>query len=336
MSKLSKKERAFYEPNKAYKPFLFPWAMEFRKHQNRMKWEPEEVNLSSDVDCFKNRLNDKERQAIFNILSFFTQGDVLVASKYLDSYISKFQNNELRAMFTEFARMEFVHQEAYALLNTTLGVPDSTYSDFLKVKAIKEKHDFLTNFNHSDDLLNIATFSAFTEGLHLFSSFAMLLSLSLSGKMMGMTTINQWSMRDENLHVAGMIRLFKELRASRNETLQEGKDLNFRIKGIAEKMLQLELDFIDYVHKDGELTTVSKEDVKAFANYMKTYRLFQLGVIEEADVLTNPLPWMDEFLTLTEHTNFFEARVVEYDQLPLQGKRELIYIKNLFGPNLSD
>ena len=54
-------------------------------------------------------------------------------------------------------------------------MPESEYSAFLKYKEMKDKYDYMQGFdvksNH-DIAKTVAVFSAFTEGLQLFASFA--------------------------------------------------------------------------------------------------------------------------------------------------------------------
>ena len=74
-----------------YKPFQYPWAFEAYDQQQKMHWLPSEVPLAEDVRDWNERLNEKEKNLITQILKFFTQGDVDIAQAYLDNYIPKFK-----------------------------------------------------------------------------------------------------------------------------------------------------------------------------------------------------------------------------------------------------
>src|SRR3546814_13164656 len=63
----------------------------------------------------------------------------------------------------------------------------------------------------------LAVFGAFTEGLQLFASFAILLNFPRFDKMKGMSQIITWSVRDESLPTASAIRLFKTFIAENPE-----------------------------------------------------------------------------------------------------------------------
>ena len=100
-------------------------------------------------------------------------------------------------------------------------MPETEYSAFMKYKEMKDKYDYMQGFdvksNH-DIAKTIAVFSAFTEGLQLFASFAILLNFPRHNKMKGMGQIVTWSVRDETLHCNSMIRLFKDFIKENPET----------------------------------------------------------------------------------------------------------------------
>ena len=114
-------------------------------------------------------------------------------------------------MMTAFSSMETIHIAAYSHLLDTIGMPDSEYSAFLKYKEMKDKYDYMKNFNTNNKreiAKTVAVFSAFTEGLQLFASFAILLNFPRFNKMKGMGQIVTWSVRDETLHCNSMIKIF--------------------------------------------------------------------------------------------------------------------------------
>ena len=122
---------ALLEFSKTYKPFLYPWAVELTKKHEEIHWIEDEAELSEDVQDWRTKLTDDEKLFITQVLRLFTQSDVQVGENYHELLIPKFKNNEVRNMLSSFANREGVHQRAYALLNDTLGLPDSDYHAFL-------------------------------------------------------------------------------------------------------------------------------------------------------------------------------------------------------------
>ena len=199
--------------NPVYKPFRYPWCYDAWLTQQRIHWLPEEVPLGDDVRDWQKNLNQAEKNLLTQIFRFFTQADVEVSNCYIRHYMNVFKPTEVLMMMSAFASMETVHIAAYSHLLDTIGMPEAEYSAFLKYKEMKDKYDYMQNFdvksNH-DIAKTIAVFSAFTEGLQLFASFAILLNFPRQNKMKGMGQIVTWSVRDETLHCNSMIRLFRE------------------------------------------------------------------------------------------------------------------------------
>ena len=172
-----------------YKPFQYPWAFEFYKKQQQMHWLPEEVPLQDDIKDYREKLSPEERLLLDNIFKFFTQADVDVCGGYAHHYLPTFKQPEVRMMLVAFAAMEAVHQEAYSLLLETLGKSDDMYQEFFDIQAMAEKHEYLTDFNMNtphEMAKTMAVYSGMTEGVQLFSSFAILLNYPRHNLMKGM------------------------------------------------------------------------------------------------------------------------------------------------------
>jgi ribonucleoside-diphosphate reductase beta chain len=78
----------------------------------------------------------------------------------------------------------------------------------MKHKAMLDKHEHLSNFGMStkmDIAKTMAIYSGFTEGVQLFSSFAILLNFPRHNLMKGMGQIVTWSVRDESSTTASPI-----------------------------------------------------------------------------------------------------------------------------------
>jgi ribonucleoside-diphosphate reductase beta chain len=309
-----------------FKPIEYPWALEAFKSQQAMHWVPDEVSLGEDVKDWNNTLTDAEKNLLTQIFRFFTQGDIDVANGYIDKYLPVFKKPELRMMMTSFAAMEAVHVQAYSYLLDTIGMHESEYQAFKSYKEMADKHEFIKDF-HTDDLPNtfksLAVYSAFTEGLQLFSSFAILLNFSRFGKMKGMGQIVTWSIRDESLHVESMIKLFNTMKEE-NPHLWT-KELKKDLYDICREMVILEDAFIDLAFSQGGIEGLTSEEVKQYVRYTADVRLVQLGLKPNYNV-EDPIPWLEEKIGSQEHTNFFENTPTEYSKASTTGTWEEAYI----------
>jgi ribonucleoside-diphosphate reductase beta chain len=189
-----------------YKPFEYPEAFDFWMKQQQAHWLHTEVPMMSDVNDWKQNLNESEKNVIGSILKGFAQTETVV-NDYWSTLVTKwFRKPEVIAMAVCFANMETVHAEAYSLLNEELGLDN--FSEFLEDESTMAKIQALMNVRDkiegepdwSERAKSLAIFSAFTEGVNLFSSFAILLSFKLRNLLKGVGQIVEWSIRDESLH----------------------------------------------------------------------------------------------------------------------------------------
>lgn len=307
-------------PNVSYKPFFAPWAVEYAIKSEKAHWGEWEAKLQDDLAQWQGgKLTPQEKNHITQILRLFTQSDVAVGTNYLEHYVQKFKNNEIRAMLTSFANREFVHQRSYALLNDTLGLPEDEYSAFLKYKQMSEKIDYMTQIdtNSHAGLAKAIARSVMNEGMSLFSAFAMLLNYQRFGKMKGMCEIVEWSVRDESMHCEGMVKLFREFcnEHPRIVTDEFKKDIYemFR-QGVA-----LEDAVIDAAFELGEIQGLTAAEVKKYVRYIADRRLIQLGLKGNWKVKENPLEWLDWVISGDSLKNFFEGVVTDYNAAGMEG-----------------
>ena len=306
----------------SFKPFSYPWAYEAWLKHEQSHWLHTEVPMLEDEKDWKKKLKPEEKKFLTHIFRFFTQGDIDVAGGYVNNYLPYFPQPEVRMMLLGFAAREALHIAAYSHLIETLGLPDTTYNEFMVYAAMKEKHDYILNISgqnttKENTATHIATFSAFTEGMQLFSSFIMLLNFPRHGKMKGMGQIVTWSIVDETQHTENMIKLFRAYINENNEIWND--ELKGRLYTIAEKMVQLEDKFIDLAFDMGPMENLTSEDVKSYIRYIADRRLISLGLKGIFKVKRNPLPWVEEMINAPTHTNFFENRSTDYAKGALQG-----------------
>jgi ribonucleoside-diphosphate reductase beta chain len=326
-----KKNLNLMDERMEFRPFSYPWAYEAWLKHEQIHWLHTEIPMLEDIKDWKNRLTKEEKQFLTHIFRFFTQGDIDVAGGYVKNYLPHFKQPEVRMMLLGFAAREALHIAAYSHLIETLGLPDTMYNQFVEYEAMKHKHEYVTsiseeNTTKEDTAKHIAVFSAFTEGMQLFSSFIMLLNFPRNGLMKAMGQYITWSIVDETIHAVSMIKLFRTY-------IEENKEIwNDQLKSqlyiIAEEMVKLEDKFIDLAFEMGDQKNLSKEDVKKYIRYIADRRLISLGLKGIFKVKTNPLPWVEEMVNSPVHGNFFENRVTDYAKGALSGSWDDVWSKS--------
>jgi ribonucleoside-diphosphate reductase beta chain len=325
-----KKKHDITEERDAFRPFHYPWAYEAWLKHEQAHWLHSEVPMLEDVKDWKNKLTIEQKQFLTHIFRFFTQGDIDVAGGYVTNYLPYFKQPEVRMMLLGFAAREALHIAAYSHLIETLGLPDTTYNQFLAYQEMKDKHDYVKdlsaqNTTKQNTAKHIAVFSAFTEGMQLFSSFIMLLNFPRHGMMKGMGQIVTWSIVDETMHTENMIKLFRTYIEENREIWND--ELKSEIYTIAERMVELEDKFIDLAFEMGDMPNLNSEDVKKYIRYIADRRLISMGMKGIFKVKKNPLPWVEEMINSPIHGNFFENRVTDYAKGALSGTWEDVWGK---------
>ncbi len=315
-----------------YKPFLYPWCYDAWLTQQRLHWLPEEIPMAEDVRDWKNKLTPAEKNLMTQIFRFFTQADVEVNNAYTKLYSQVFGPVEVQMMLSAFSNIETIHIAAYSHLLDTIGMPEVEYQAFMKYKEMKDKYDYMQNASmksRCDIARTMAMFGAFTEGLQLFASFAILMNFPRFNKMKGMGQIVTWSVRDETLHCLSMIRLF-------NTFIRENPDiwdrrLKEEITESCVKIVGFEDAFIDLAFEMGGVEGLEPHEVKNYIRYIGDRRLQQLELAPVFGIAQNPLPWMDQMLNGAEHANFFESRSTEYSRASTQGSWEEVFATDVFS-----
>ena len=300
-----------------YKPFEYQIAFDFYKDQHRAHWLADEVPLSSDLNDWKMKLTESEKSLIGNILKSFAQTETYVNDYWSTKVAVWFPKHEIKAMAGAFADFESIHAEAYARLNEELGLDD--FEAFMEDEEAKAKIDRLVELpggTLSEKALSLAIFSAFTEGVNLFSSFAVLMSFQLRNLMKGTGQIVEWSVRDESLHSKAGCWLFRTL-------LEEDPSLNTTeltqsIYKACDLSVKLEFDFIDAAFEMGDVEGLTKEQLKNFIKERANQKLVELGygaIYNNIDPnLLKQMEWFGHLTSGKTHQDFFAGRVTDYSK----------------------
>ena len=319
------------EERLVYKPFRYPWAYEAWHTQQQIHWLPEEVPLAEDVKDWEKNLSDAEKNLLTQIFRFFVQADVEVNNCYMKHYSQVFKPTEVQMMMSAFSSTETIHIAAYSHLLDTIGMAEVEYSAFLEYKEMKDKFDFMRKWGvetKENIAKTLAVFGAFTEGVQLFASFAVLLNFPRFNKMKGMGQIVTWSVRDETLHTESAIKLFRTFVSENPEVLTP--ELEKDIYKACETVISHEDAFINLAFELGGVQGLEAKQVKDYIRYIADLRLTQLGMEKLFHIKEHPLPWMVEMLGGVEHTNFFEGRATEYSRASTTGSWDDTF-KEAFG-----
>lgn len=302
----------------AYRPIEYQWAHDAWFAQHSAHWMHHKIPMQSDIRDWNENLDEKEKNVIGNILKGFTQTELEVQD-YWTTFVTKwFPIPEIRRMAIAFGDGETIHAEAYNYLNETLGLTD--FTAFLQDEATMNKLEVLMEVDPEDQSLeniarSLALFSACAEGIQLFSSFAVMLSFRKSNRMKGISQQMIYSIRDESLHSESGCKLFRTLVEENpsiwtpafKESVREGIYLS----------LNLEFEYIDKIFEMGDLTTITKAQLKNFMFDRANRKLVELGLTAQYKVdeeLLEEMKWFYQLVGGTINGDFFDNHETNYSE----------------------
>lgn len=314
------------------KEFEYETAFNYFELQNQVHWLWSEVPMRKDQADWELKLTDNEKNVVGNILKGFAQAEVMVNDYWRNNVGLWFPKPEVGMMAGAFSNMEGIHTKGYAFLNECLDLED--YVAFLADPSSKAKIDRLdrTDFDTTIDVVkngsncsletkmkiatSLAIFSAFTEGVQLFSSFAVLLSFRTTGRLSKTANIIEWSVRDESMHSDAGCWLFRTFLEEYPEV--NTAELKENIIQAAELTVKLEDDFIDKIFEGGAIKTLDPYDLKQFIRQRTNVKLGDLGYntkmfeVDEASI-TN-MQWFGNMTAGAQSTDFFDGVVTNYSK----------------------
>jgi ribonucleoside-diphosphate reductase beta chain len=305
-------------PRIEYGPFEYPIFYEFWEKQQAAHWLHTEISMSSDINDWKTILTEPEKHLIGSILKGFTQSEIFIGNDYWNKVARNFKKPEIQMMAATFSAFESIHAVSYSYLEESLGIEN--YKSFLEEPTAKSKIERLMNTkgkSKEEIALSLAIFSAFNEGVNLFSSFAVLLNFSRFNKLKGVGQIISFSIADEALHSKAGIQLFKILTEEYPEILS--KEFKEKIYEAARLTIELEDRFLDQAFKLGDIEGLSLNDMKNFIRNRCNEKLEEMGFSKNwKNINKESLDRMQWFNVLSNsnlsHQDFFSGRPSQYSK----------------------
>lgn len=304
-------------PRPTYAPFEYQQAYKYWELQQQSHWLHSEISMASDINDWKMNLTQSEKNVIGHMLKGFTQSEVFI-QEYWGQMVGKwFKKPEIQMMAAAFSSFESIHAVSYAYLNQSLGLED--FDAFLHEPTAKAKIDRLINTkgkSKEEIARSLAIFSAFNEGVNLFSSFAVLLNFSRFNKLKGVGQIIAFSIKDESLHSDAGCWLFRTFVSEFPDIMTDA--LKEEIYDAARLTVELEDNFISKAFEYGSIEGIEAHDLKVFIRFRTNTKLGDLGLKKVWKNLDKEslekMSWFDIMTGGVSHADFFASRVSDYSK----------------------
>ena len=308
-------------------PFKYKWAWEKYLATCANHWMPQEVNMTRDIALWKdpNGLSEDERRIVKRNLGFFVTADSLAANNIVLGTYRHITAPECRQFLLRQAFEEAIHTHAYQYIVESLGLDESEiFNAYNEVPSIREKDQFLIpfidaisdpNFHtgtpEADQKLlkSLIVFACLMEGLFFYVGFTQILALGRQNKMTGAAEQYQYILRDESIHLNFGIDVINQIKIENPHLWTSA--FQDEVRAMVREAAELEAAYGRDTMPRGFLG-LNAALCETYMHFIANRRCAQLGLQRVFDETENPFPWMSEAMDLKKEKNFFETRVIEY------------------------
>jgi ribonucleoside-diphosphate reductase beta chain len=270
-------------------------------------WTAEEIDLSQDLDDWRNVLSDDEKYFIKNVLAFFAASDGIVNENLAENFVSEVQYSEAKFFYGFQIMMENIHSETYSLLIDTYiqgkEEKDMLFNAIDTIPAVKKKADWALKWIDSPHFQERLIAFAAVEGIFFSGSFCSIFWLKKRGLMPGLSFSNELISRDEGMHCDFAVLLHNNHLANKvsveriTEIISSALEIEkeFITESLPVRLIGMNSDLmIQYLEFVADTLLVSLECPKLYGS-------------------ENPFDFMIN-IALQGKANFFEKRVSEYQK----------------------
>jgi ribonucleoside-diphosphate reductase beta chain len=308
-------------------PLKYRWAWDKYLAGCNNHWMPTEVSMQADLALWRSAdgLTDDERRAIKRNLGFFAASESLVANNIVLALYRHLTNPECRQYLLRQAFEEAVHTHTFQYICESMGLDEGElFNMYREVPSITDKAawaveytrhladaEFATGTVEHDQafLRDLIAFYVVFEGMWFYTGFAQILSLGRRNKMVGIAEQYQYILRDESLHLNFGIDVINQIKAENPRLWSSG--FQQEVQSMLTEACALEVAYSRDTMPRGFLG-LNAALCETYMHFITNRRCAQIGLAPVFPDCENPFPWMSEAMDLKKEKNFFETRVIEY------------------------
>lgn len=310
-----------FEPRVNILPYDYPQLLAFKDAIRHSYWIDTEYNFTTDIDDFKVKVTDEEREVIKRTMLAIAQVEVSVKTFWADMY-KRMPITEIGDVGMTFAESEVRHKDAYARLLRILGLEDE-FQTVIEIPAIAGRINYLKKYldgtRSKDNKMytkSVLLFSLFIEHVSLFSQFLIMMSFNKEKNLFkGISNVVEATSKEEDIHGnfgAEIINIIKEENPDWFDA-----DFDQLIYSACNKAYVAECGILDWIFEKGELTFLKKETIRNFIKNRFNNSLKKIGMNPLFDVDAQELEltkWFDIEITATKEGDFFYKKQIDYNK----------------------
>lgn len=302
-------------------PYEYPSLLAYKDAIRHSYWIDTEFNFTTDIDDFKTKITDHEREVIKRTMLAIAQIEVNVKTFWADLY-KRMPITEIGDVGMTFAESEVRHKDAYARLLRILGLEEE-FKTVIEIPAIKDRISYLTKYldgSRSKDnkmyTKSVLLFSLFIEHVSLFSQFLIMMSFNKEKNVFkGISNVVEATSKEEEIHGNFGSELINIIRKENPEWFDQ--DFENLIDAACKKAYLAEVKILDWIFELGELDFLSKSTIKNFIQNRFNNSLQRIGMKPVFDVDLDEIEktlWFDVEITSTKEGDFFYKKQIDYNK----------------------
>ena len=301
------------------KPYEYPELQEYVDAIRHSYWIHTEFKYDGDIQDFKVRLSEAERDAIRKTMLAISQIEVAVKTFWGDIY-KKLPKPEIGAVGATFAESEVRHHDAYSHLLELLGL-NQEFENLKEEPVIMQRVEYLEaalRYANTDDNKDYAQslllFSLFIEHVSLFSQFLIIMSFQkYKNQFKGISNVVEATSKEEQIHGNFGIDVINIIKEENPEWFDKAHEL--RIQDLCLQAYESEKKIVDWIFEEGEFDFLPKNVINEFIKDRFNRSLTSIGVpkiFETSEELLAETEWFDDEVIATKHVDFFAKRSINY------------------------
>jgi ribonucleoside-diphosphate reductase beta chain len=318
---LEDKKKNIFEPRVNILPYEYPQLLAYKDAIRHSYWIDTEYNFTTDIDDFRVKVTDEEREVIKRTMLAIAQIEVNVKTFWADLY-KRMPITEIGDVGMTFAESEVRHKDAYARLLRILGLEDE-FKTVVDIPAIKGRIAYLKKYldgSRSKDnkmyAKSVLLFSLFIEHVSLFSQFLIMMSFNKEKNLFkGISNVVEATSKEEDIHGNFGAELINIIKEENPEWFDE--EFEELIYSACNKAYTAECEILDWIFEKGELEFLSKETIKQFIQNRFNNSLMKIGmqpIFTPDTTLMASTKWFDIEITATKEGDFFYKKQIDYNK----------------------
>ncbi len=293
-------------------------------------WRPEEVDVSKDRVDF-NKLTNAEKHIFTSNLKYQTLLDSVQGRSPNIAFLPIISLPELETWVETWSFFETIHSRSYThILRNLFSDPSEVFDDIVVNDEIKRRATDISKY-YDDLIFATQLYQTQGEGVHsvdgeeheislrtlkkklylcmnsvnaleairFYVSFACTFAFAERELMEGNSKIIRLIARDENIHLTSTQHILNLWSKGKDDPMMAeiARECSDEAREIFLTAVKQEKEWAKYLFKDGSMLGLNEEILCDYVEYIANQRMLAIGFKPEFEVKSNPLPWMNNYLS---------------------------------------